>query len=308
MCLYLKIDSFLKSLSRIESKYLFKLIYKWYKIVINIFFFFFKEKEFGCDPGSDYKIIVSLTTFPSRIGKIYPNLLTLFRQNLKPNKIILWLSEEQFPNGFNDVPEKIKNLKNNGLEIKFCEDLKSHKKYFESLKIFHNYTVITVDDDVFYPESLVYDLYELHKKFPGCVCCTWAHNISLNSKGEIDSYDNWEKGVEGSLVPNLYLCAIGCGGILYPPNCFKSNEIFNKQNIKKYCLTSDDIWLKVMEVRENIPVIRVRNKAIQYFTNIWCKKSGLFNLNLNKNKNDETLANLIEQYSDMKDLYNENKI
>ncbi len=41
--------------------------------------------------------------------------------------VILYLAEEQFPNKEADLPGKLLKFKENGLTIKWCEDLKSYK-------------------------------------------------------------------------------------------------------------------------------------------------------------------------------------
>ena len=49
-----------------------------------------KEKRFP-------KIIVSLTTYPGRIDIVHKTIITLLQQTMKPDEVILWLAEEQFP-------------------------------------------------------------------------------------------------------------------------------------------------------------------------------------------------------------------
>ena len=41
-------------------------------------------------------IIVSLTSYPKRIGTVWLTIETLLRQSVKPDEIILWLAQEQF--------------------------------------------------------------------------------------------------------------------------------------------------------------------------------------------------------------------
>ena len=70
--------------------------------------------------------IVSFTSFPARIEDIWITIETLLRQSFKPDKIILWLAEEQFPD--KKLPESLIKLTERGLSIEYCEDLRSHKK------------------------------------------------------------------------------------------------------------------------------------------------------------------------------------
>lgn len=43
-------------------------------------------------------------------------------------------------------------------------------------------------------------------------------------------------------------------GTLYPPHTMPP-ETFNAEEIKETCLTADDLWLKVMQVKAGIPVV-----------------------------------------------------
>lgn len=45
---------------------------------------------------SDKELIISLTSFPERMKDIKCTLYSLLTQSLKPNKIILWLTESHF--------------------------------------------------------------------------------------------------------------------------------------------------------------------------------------------------------------------
>ena len=48
-------------------------------------------------------LIVSLTSFPERINLAHITISTLLNQSLEPDKIILWLAEEQFFQKENDL-------------------------------------------------------------------------------------------------------------------------------------------------------------------------------------------------------------
>ena len=122
------------------------------------------------ETNRDRKIIVSLTSFPARIDKVWLVIETLLRQSIKPDKIILWLSSEQF-RSLNSLPEVLLSQQSRGLEITFVsEDLRSHKKYFYVFQSNPKDTVITVDDDVFYDTKTIENLINLNSQFPNCVC------------------------------------------------------------------------------------------------------------------------------------------
>ncbi|MBQ6972263.1 MAG: hypothetical protein IJP86_07890 [Synergistaceae bacterium] len=43
-------------------------------------------------------LMVSLTSFPARINTVHKTIHSLMLQDMKPNRIILWLTDEEFPN------------------------------------------------------------------------------------------------------------------------------------------------------------------------------------------------------------------
>lgn len=52
----------------------------------------------------------------------------------------------------------------------------------------------------------------------------------------------------------MRIFATNGAGTLYPPHAMPS-ETFDAEGIKKTCLTADDLWLKVMQVKAGIPVV-----------------------------------------------------
>lgn len=79
---------------------------------------------------------MSLTSYPARISKLWMVIKTLLNQKLVDNyKVILWLSENQFPKGLDSLPKSLTNLIEKGLNIRFVsDDLKSHKSIIMLLK------------------------------------------------------------------------------------------------------------------------------------------------------------------------------
>ena len=136
-----------------------------------------------------HKVIISLTSFPARIDKVYLCINSLLRQSVRADKIVLWLADTQFPNG-SGIPESLKRLVGEKFEIRFCDDLRSYKKIFYSAQQFKDDIIITVDDDTLYPEDWLLNLINTYIKYPDCVCCYRAHKIVLKS-GKIAPYSEW---------------------------------------------------------------------------------------------------------------------
>lgn len=236
-------------------------------------------------------VIVSLTSFTPRLNKLHIVIKSLLRQTYQPAKIILYLADDV---NINSIPKKLLKLtKKNKFEIKSgYENLKPHKKYFYVMQEYSNFIVITVDDDLIYDKNLIKDLYLCHKKNPNSVIARRVNLITKNEQGKLNKYSDWIWEYKEKTSPSFDLLATGCGGVLYPSKIF-SNEIFNKELIYKYCLSTDDIWLKFMELKNNIPVTFTNSKVIHPLSIRNSQNNALMNENTTgKNRNDESIENL----------------
>lgn len=201
------------------------------------------------------KVLISFTSYPSRIETVHKVVESLWKQTEKADEIILWLSILDFPRQYNDLPPNLKKLiGKNGFHIEWVnENLKSHKKYLYSLQDSDN-IVITVDDDTYYANTMLSTLIESYRKHPYAVSARNVHVITRKGAG-ISPYKEWaESATEFIDEERMDLCAIGVNGILYPP-CCKSKRWFNKEQIEKFAQNQDDLWLKFNEVIDGIPTV-----------------------------------------------------
>lgn len=251
-----------------------------------------KSFRLNLDNNSEKLIIVSLTTFPARINKLWIVIETLLRQKEKPDRIILWLSEMQFQS-IKNVPKELVKLQKRGLAIRFCpDDLRSHKKYYYVMKEFPNDCIITVDDDVIYNTNLLSSLISLNNEFPKSVCCNHASYITINN-GDVDKYVNW-KTVQAKNNPTYSFMPIGVGGILYPPNSLHK-DVFNKDVFMKKCMLADDIWLNIMS-RINDTKAAKTNFNSKYLPILYLKNRTLNSENVNMGLNDQQLMSVRDYY------------
>src|SRR5574344_421309 len=201
------------------------------------------------------RLIVSLTTFPARINIVYKTISTLLQQTLKPDEVVLWLAEEQFPN--KELPENLTRLQQFGLSIKWCEDIRSFKKLIPSLKEFPEDIIVTVDDDNYYDKNLLKYLYSSYLKNPKCIQARQAFRVKeyKNKKLSIKSrsyiYDK-------TYLPSFLNEPVGCGGVLYPPHCLHQN-VLNKEEFMQVIPTNDDIWFWAHAIRNNTKIEVIKN-------------------------------------------------
>ena len=258
--------------------------------------------DMGINPDDDNQLIVSLTSFPERMHDIHYCLYSLLTQSLKPNKIILWLAESQFPNHELDLPDTVLKLKNNGLTIKWCEDLKSYKKLIPVLKEYPNSYIVTTDDDVYYPDFFLENIWNESQKHPNCIIASRARWIKLVNN-EIADYWEWEMVEEGG-GPSYTILATGSGGILYPPDIFP-NLVFNRDLYEKLCPSGDDLWFWAMAVLNEIKIVNTQiNLNFLKSVNI-AREIGILDIDTtlwhhNKtNHNNIQLQNLINHFPEI---------
>ena len=89
------------------------------------------------------QVIVSLTSHGNRILDAYMAIETIMQGTMKPNRIILWLSEHD--KVFSCLLE---NQIKRGLEIRYVKDLGPHTKLIPALREFPEDIIITIDDDI----------------------------------------------------------------------------------------------------------------------------------------------------------------
>jgi hypothetical protein len=160
--------------------------------------------------------------------------------------------------------------------------------------------ILTVDDDVLYPENLVELLMDTAKEYPDTVVCTWGHRITLDENGDISRAGEWQYLTDGT-TPAFSVIPTGVGGVLYPPGILDI-EVFNQTAIKELCLNADDLWLKAMAIKNHKKAVRVNRPAKLYFSILKTQKSGLFYDNALKNKNDVAWDNIMRAYPECEEL------
>ena len=188
------------------------------------------------------ELVVSLTTIPQRINTVHLTIESIFQQSTKPDAVILWLDEDNFDE--ESIPWMLRKLESRGLEIKFCEDIKSYKKLVFTYEERPEAAIVTADDDLVYPSTWLEKLYKRHLEEPSCVICHRGHWVTLDQKGKVLPYSEWgyETKSEG---PSYNIFPTGSGGVLYPSGVLH-DQVSNKDAFLKLCPSEDDLWFKAM--------------------------------------------------------------
>jgi len=240
------------------------------------------------------EIIVSLTSFPPRMPTIAACIESLKHQTKQPNRILLWLSEDQFPGRDAELPAELCALADRQFEIRWVAgDLAPHKKYFYAMREFPDALVVTVDDDVRYDRDLIATLYQAHLEHPLSVVAGRSNLIRFRPNGVLRTYDSW--GYEYQYLREMETFALlptGIGGVLYPPGSVPA-EAFDVSAIEATSLYADDLWLKVMTTANGYPVWMPQRK-FEYRNIDGSQGTALWRGNAFRDGNDLAIRSILE--------------
>ena len=286
-----------------DSK-LFLFRFKTIKIFLNMFLplYFLLTPRKKLDEEST--IVVSLTSFPARIKRLHVVIECILRQTSMPHKIVLYLSKEQFRN-FSLLPLQLRKLCNQKyLEIELVEgDIRSHKKYLYAMSTYKDFDIVTIDDDIIYPEDMIEGLLAYHTIYNTDIICNLAHKIVLDDNNEVMPYRAWKKDMV-SLKSKYSLVPIGCGGVFYPKRCMLETDVLNIDRALELCPNADDFWLKINSLLSGRKVFRSMNYKKYLFTDIlFIHNQKLCDSNVTENKNDIQFKSLYEFYKNRISVY-----
>lgn len=239
------------------------------------------------------KVIASLTSFPARIQSVHKAIKSILLQTTRPQKVVLWLADEQFRE--QELPSQLLKLCKYGLEIKYCNDLRSHKKYYYALQDqAENELVITFDDDIIYHPNTIRRLLEAHNLYPKDIVCSAAHSITLDESGKVNPYNLWGSVSNNNQSTKLISPLTG-SGCLYPAKVMPP-ETFIEDDIRELAFSADDLWIAFMARLSNTQ-IRTVNKVARTFSVVTSSQSvHLAQVNCIGDGNDQTIRNIIQKY------------
>ncbi|MDD4556283.1 MAG: hypothetical protein PHE89_03015 [Alphaproteobacteria bacterium] len=272
-----------------------------------------------------HKLIVSLTSFPQRINEVAYTVYSILSQTTKPDKVILWLGKNKFPEKEQNLPKPLQEMISKGLEVRFVDDLKAYTKIIYALQEFPEDIVVTADDDIFYPEDWLENLYEAHLQAPQTIFTNRAKVIKI-IKDKTMSHRKWYSfsGIANGMaikietsrkwkrfnhplhdkVSSNRIFFNGKGGVLYPPHCFYKDVI--KQEVFATLVPfEDNIWLWGMAVLKETE-IKVLKNNIKHLTYVnperelkLSQEKCLSYGNFSYKANDMQINSLLRKYPDI---------
>lgn len=250
-----------------------------------------QNKNYGINNS---QIILSLTTTQSRLPYIHWCLESLLNQNLKPDKIILWLADGTEIKGINY--QIISNQVKRGIEIRYCKDIGSYKKYYFAFEEFPDKLIVTADDDFLYPRKWLSSLFSSYQKSPENVHCHRAHYITKSEDGKILPYLSWNWLAPGIVGPSSRLFLTTGGGAIFNPKKL-SKEVLNYEVFSKLCPTADDVWINAMLLLSGIQCQKVKKNMMHLSDIIEMQDESRLSLrNVEGGGNDEQFNTVMNYY------------
>lgn len=241
-------------------------------------------------------VIASLTSFPARIGYVQYAIKSLMIQTYKPDRIVLSLSENQFPG--RKLPDEIESLRNYGLEIYWTKDYYGHKKYkhlVEQQK--ENELVITFDDDIVYSPLCIERLVKKHQQYPGCLVCERAQAINVRND-KLYNPGRWDTISDvGVKVPSYSLNPSPGGGCLIPYGVFHEDAT-DEEKFTRLAYKNDDLWYMFMCANNHTKIIKTRKYHKTFSLIQGSQVVQMATENVQQCKNVEVMHELIKEYPD----------
>ncbi len=245
------------------------------------------------------QVVVSLTSVPWRFDKLHAVLASLLWQSVRPDKVVLWLSEfnqkgERIVDP-NNLPANLRRMQRKGVEIEFVDDVRSYRKLIPSLERFPDAVIITVDDDTFYPGDWLEKLLSAHKNLPEAVVCYRGTRMLVNQDG-IEPYITWPEYTVRD-EPSYLLFAQGCEGILYPPGALHP-EVHNREAFMELSPTADDVWFKAMALYNDVRHVKITEQHTDFprTRNSQGEGQSLHHVNNTLGQNDHQVAAVFTRY------------
>lgn len=222
---------------------------------------------------TDNTLLVSLTTWPPRIMS---TIMILYRlgQSIQglDTKIILVLSEDEFPYGMKSLPDAYNKLCTEfDMEIIFDKgNMKAHKKLLPTIEKYPHNDILVLDDDKIYSLNIVKVFIESHKNYPNDVIVGRSHFRIVPKDGKLISIPHRSNLSEVWEKPNMLLYnskqASGLAGTLYPKYTFTNPMFFDRKLIMQTSEESDEDWQFLFNVIED-RVLRAKSEITKEIDN-----------------------------------------
>lgn len=206
-------------------------------------------------PARPERIVVSLTTIPSRAAHLAPVLRSLLDQTEPADRILLALPRQSLNGQPYPAPETLGLPA--GVDILRCEDIGPATKLVPALRAEPDALVVVVDDDVIYPEGFIAALLAEHRRRP---------NAAIGLRGVVlrpgirfaDLAHVMATGIAQTMPVDVLF---GTWGYLLPAGAI-APEIGDFTDAPPGVRFVDDVWISGHLARAGVPRWVVRSDTL----------------------------------------------
>lgn len=250
--------AFIEKLKFAETKELPYIGHYWYILLRWLENRSILKEEFPSNPLNTEKreefIIASLTSYPARINYVWIAIKSILLQTCRPDRVVLWLAEEQFPT--RELPENLTNLQQYGLEIKWVKDIYGHKKYrVPVMEQKPNEVVITFDDDIIYSPKCIERLIKKHREYPHALICDRGQ--TFDDRNQLNPGKWVVISNIGVKEPTYSMNPSPGGGCLIPFGAFHPDAT-KEEYFRPLAYKNDDLWYMFMCAANGTRMVKTR--------------------------------------------------
>ncbi len=245
------------------------------------------------------QLVVTLTSYGRRASKTVPHVLSsLLVQTKRPDRIILWLDDVNFSETC--LPKPLVAMRDRyGIEVRFCEDIRSYKKLIPTLQLCPEDILVTVDDDLLYKRRLLERLYSAHLETPHMRLCALAHHPVIEN-GTFAPYKRWKHNVMRHSAERIF--PLGGAGTLYPPHSLHA-DVTDKNLFMHLAPQADDVWFWAMGemagTKTRLIDFGYPFYQVDLLYQLLHKDASLMASNLHEDNNDRQIRNVVEHYPEL---------
>lgn len=211
------------------------------------------QTKLNTDPQADF--VVSIATYPKRAHLLPAVLEALNQQTQLPQKWILVLTEEEWPEFH--LPKYLNKLIYRGLEIVWVKNNSfAVKKLLPVMQKYPDLGVITLDDVIIYHKILVQGLLNNRTENPKSIV-GYVGKAMVKKENQLHMYYR-EKNAANKKTSSSQVYLIGWGGIYYPAGSLHE-KVFNEDEVRRILPgRGSDIWFWVAALANNTNQICLR--------------------------------------------------
>lgn len=233
-------------------------------------------------------VVVSLTSYGSRIESVHVTIESIARGSVRPSRIVLWLDSAA---AFENLPETLERQKARGLEVRLADNYGPHTKYFPYVRsaVDLSLPLVTADDDIIYPRHWLSGLMDAYAQRPDAITGYWVRAMQVGDTGVPKGYVTWPSASDTLAHPRNV--PLGVSGVIYPPRMLEQLRELDEAFVA-IVPSTDDLWLHAVALRAGIEVRQLNSTPVHFLTVPGSQEQSLAAANVAGTGNDHAVARL----------------